>query len=125
MQKPNHITSLATSSILVSVDIRVWTATKQDKITSDEVTSSKKADKNAARVTQHLLADNPMHKEIINYRQTIYNWMERLTYPWSGSQYLLPVTSLPKFMQEFATHEAEFNNRKDKFLAEYPIIVSN
>lgn len=125
LNKPNHIASLATSSILVSVDIRVWTATKQDRPSADELTTNKKADKNAARVTQHLLADNILHKEIINYRQTVYNWMEKITYPWSGSQFLLPVTSLPKFMKEYTEHETEFNKRKDAFMAEYPNIVSN
>ena len=35
LQQPNHIVSLATSSVLVSVDVNVWTATKQDKGISD------------------------------------------------------------------------------------------
>jgi hypothetical protein len=125
LNKPNHIASLATSSILVSVDIKVWTATKQDRPSADELTANKKADRNTARVTQHLLADDKLHKEIINYRQHVYNWMERLTYPWSGSQFLLPVTSLPKFMKEYAEHEAEFNKRKDAFMAEYQNIIGN
>jgi hypothetical protein len=121
--KSSHITSLATSSILVSVDIKVWTATKQDKPSADELTASKKADKNTARVTQHLLADNPLHKDLINERQRIYNWMQRITYPWSGSQSLLPVISLPKFMQEYTQHEQSFTNKKDKFLADYQNII--
>lgn len=125
LSKPNHIASLATSSILVSVDIKVWTATKQDRPSADELTANKKADRNTARVTQHLLADNILHKEIINYRQNVYNWMERLTYPWSGSQFLLPVTSLPRFMKEYVDHEQEFNKRKDAFMAEYPNIIGN
>jgi hypothetical protein len=44
MQQPNHIISLATSAVLVSVDVNVWSATKQDRGISDEVTHAKKAD---------------------------------------------------------------------------------
>jgi hypothetical protein len=125
MQKPAHITSLATSSILVAVDIRMWTATRQDRDTSEEVTTAKKADKNAGRFTQHLLADNPKHKKVLNYRQTVYNWMQRRTYPWSGSQNILPVSELPKFMSEYANHNLEFNKLVDEFIADYPQIVSD
>lgn len=42
LQQPEHIVSLATSSMLVSVDINVWTATKQDRGISDEVATMKK-----------------------------------------------------------------------------------
>jgi hypothetical protein len=125
LTKPAHITSLATSSILVSVDVRVWTATKQDKDTSAEVTTSKRADPNAARVTQHLLADNPIHKKVLNYRQTIYNWIQRRTYPWSGSQNILPVAALPGFMAEYEKHKAEFDKLVDEFIAAYPQMISD
>jgi len=42
IQQPNHIISLATSAVLVSVDVNVWSATKQDRVISDEVTTLKK-----------------------------------------------------------------------------------
>ena len=50
LHKPNHIISLATSAVLVSVDVNVWSATKQDRGISDEVTHAKKAEIGRAHV---------------------------------------------------------------------------
>jgi len=74
---------------------------------------------------KHLLAKNPEHKAVLNYRQTIYNWVQRSTYDWAGSQRLLPVINLAKFHKEYADHEAEFSRLVDDFLDKYPAIVSN
>ena len=125
MQQPNHIISLATSAILVSVDVNVWSATKQDRTISDEVTHAKKADSSAGRFVKNLLADDLFHKRVSNYRQTIYNWLKRSTFRWNNNQDLLPVINLEKFKQEFSEHEAEFNRLLDNFINNYQSIVSN
>jgi len=125
LQKPQHITSLATAGILVSVEINVWSATKQDREISHEVTTAKKADDNAGRFVKNLLADNSLHKDLLNYRQTVYNWMKRRTFDWNKSQSYLPATSLPRFMEEYYQHEQTFGDKLDKFLNEYDSIVSN
>ena len=125
LARPSHIVSLATNSILVAVDVRVWTATKQDKSSSQEFTDSKKADPNAARVTQHLFADNPKHKKILNYRQTIYNFMQHYTYPWTAGTQILAVENLPLFMGKYQEHEQEFNKLVDEFISDYDSAVSD
>jgi len=125
LNKPQHVISLATSSVLVSVDMSVWSATQQDRSVSDEVTRAKKADRNAGRFIKHILADDPVHKKVVNYRQTVYNWLQRCTYDWSGSQRLLPAINLPKFMQEYLAHEKAFYALVEEFLAKYPTIVSD
>jgi len=125
LNKPKHLTSLASSCVLVDVPVKVWTATKQDRAVSDELTASKNAESDAARVTQHLLGSMPSHKAILNYRQTIYNWKTRNTYPWSGTSVLLPVVNYPKFMKEYQEHVDQFNKLKDAFFAEYRAEVSN
>ncbi len=43
LKQPEHITSLATGGILLRAKVKVWTATKQDRDISDEVTANKKA----------------------------------------------------------------------------------
>ena len=125
MQKPNSIISLATSAVLVSVDVNVWSATKQDRVISDEVTSAKNADNSAGRFVKNLLADNHHHKRVANYRQTIYNWLKRSTYRWNNSQDLLPVLALEKFKTEYQEHESEFYRLLDDFLLHYSSIVSD
>ena len=125
LEKPSHLISLASSAVLVSVDVNVWSATKQDRAISNEVTSSKNADKSAGRYVKNLLADHPKHKALVNYRQTIYNWVKRRTYRWNNSQDLLPSVDMAKFKTEFNEHEVSFMNLIDDFVAEYDSIVSD
>lgn len=125
LQKPQHLISLASSAVLVCVDINVWSATKQDRAISNEVTTAKNASKNAGRYVKHLLADHPKHKALANYRQTVYNWLQRRTYPWNKGNQLLPSVDMPVFMNEYHEHEAQFAKLKAEFLADYDSIVSN
>lgn len=125
LTKPKHLISLASSGMLVALEVSVWSATKQDKAISNEVTTSKNADKSAGRYTKNLLADHPKHKALLNYRQTMYNWMKRITYSWNSAQFYLPTAELPKFMQEFHDHEAEFNKVLNDFILSYDSIVSD
>jgi hypothetical protein len=125
LQQPENLISLATSAVLVSVDVNVWSATKQDRGISDEVTASKHAVQSAGRYVKNLLADHPKHKALVNYRQTIYNWVKRRTYRWNNSQDLLPSIDVPKFKQEYHEHEAAFRSLLVEFLADYDNIVSD
>jgi hypothetical protein len=125
LQQPNHIISLATSALVVCVDVNVWTATKQDRAISNEVTTSKKASADAGKFTKNLLSDSPDHKALLNYRQTVYNWLQRSTYDWAGSMRLLPTINLEKFKKEYAQHEADFKALLEKFITAYPQIVSD
>lgn len=125
LQRSKHVTSLATSCVLLSVDMTVWTATKQDRGISDEITTAKKADRDSGRFVKHLLAGSPEHKRVINYRQSIYNWLQRRTYDWSSSQRCLPSVMLPTFMKEYRQHEATFHQLVDDFVAKYPSTVTN
>lgn len=125
LHKPDHLISLASSAVLVSVDVNVWSATKQDRVISNEVTTSKNADKRAGRYVKNLLADHPKHKAIVNYRQTIYNWVKRRTYRWNNSQDLLPSVDVPKFKQEYHVHQASFSTLLSNFILAYDGIVSD
>jgi hypothetical protein len=125
LQQPKHITSLATSAVLVSVDVNVWSATKQDRGISSEVTKLKRADSNAGRFVKNLLANNIYHKDLVNYRQTIYNWLKRSTYRWNVSQDLLPTINLEKFKSEYDEHQTEFYRLLDDFCDRYDTIKSN
>ena len=125
LTKPDHLISLASSAVLVSVDISVWSATKQDRGISDEVTTSKNADKHAGRYVKNLLANHPKHKAVVNYRQTIYNWLQRRTYKWNQSQNLLPSVDVPKFKQEYHEHQLAFHGLVDSLTNDYDSIVSD
>lgn len=125
LSKPKHIVSLASSCVLVSIESHVWNATVQDREISEEVTTAKRADKDAGRFVKNLLAKNVEHKAVMNYRQTIYNWSQRCTYDWAGSLRLLPVTNLVRFHTEYTAHANKFHDLVEDFLDKYPSIVSN
>ena len=105
LQQPSQVISLATSALIVNVDVNVWTATKQDRAISDEVTSAKNASSEAGKFTKNLLANSPDHRALLNYRQTVYNWLQRCTYDWAGAMRLLPMINLEKFKKEYEGHE--------------------
>lgn len=125
LQKPKHIISLATSGVLVSVDVNVWSATKQDRGISNEIAGAKNANQNAGKYTKNLLADHPKHKALVNYRQTIYNWVKRSTYRWNNSQDYLPSVNLERFKREYNDHEQTFQSLLVSFLNDYDNIVSD
>jgi hypothetical protein len=125
LSKPKHIASLATAGMLIHVEVTVWTATKQDRDISDEITLAKKADPEAGRFVKNLLANVPSHKACLNDRQTWYNWVQRETFPWSGSWRYLPAPRIPKFMQDFKLRFGQSESLKVTFLTDYPQAVSN
>lgn len=125
LNQPSHVISLATSAQIVTVEVNVWTATKQDRAISNEVTASKNATSEAGKFTKNLLSNSPDHKALLNYRQTVYNWLQRSTFDWAGSARLLPTINLEKFMSEYRQHEVAFTALLDKFVQSYPSIVSD
>lgn len=125
LQQPEHLISLATSALIVSVDVNVWTATKQDRAISNEVTQAKRASADAGKFTKNLLADSPDHKALLNYRQTVYNWLQRSTFDWAGSMRLLPTINIERFKKEYEQHEKAFADLLDKFIAAYPSLISD
>jgi hypothetical protein len=92
---------------------------------SDEIAVSKRAAKNAGKYQKNLAADMPEHKALLNYRQTITNWLKTLTYEWMGTTRLLPMTRHDRFMAEWAQHVTMFGNLKTAFLTRWPDVVSN
>ena len=124
LQQPNYLISLASSGMIVHVEVNVWSATKQDKAISEEVTSAKNADKDAGRFVKHLLAGDPTHKELLNFRQTVYNWMKRKTYDWAGSSRYLPLASLQQFKTEYDQLVQTHSELLDKFAEKYPDIIA-
>jgi len=125
LEKPEHLTSLASSGVLVSVTVNLWSATKLDQGISDEVSTSKNAVSAAGRYTKNLLANNPKHKNLMNYRQTVANWMKRMTYDWNGDQRYLPSPDVPKFMAEYRQHEVAFASLFKSFDESYEDIISD
>lgn len=125
LSKPKSLIDLSTCAVLVSVRTSVWTGVMTDDEISDEITASKKASSDAGKFAKYLLAGDAEHKKLVNHRQTIRNWLKRRTYPWAGNWAILPVSTLPQFMQEYKEHEAKMGELREAFLTSYPTKVSD
>jgi hypothetical protein len=125
LNKPQHLISLATSGLLVSVEMKIPSFTKSAKSVSGEMAAQKGADKKALRATQYLLADHPLHVQIVNHRQTVTNWMDRITYSWNKSSNYLPTAILPKFKEEYEILRSQFFKMVEALYDAYDGIVSD
>lgn len=125
LNAPNHLISLSSSAHLVNVKVKTWTATAQNKKISNEVTTAKNADANAGRFTQNLLNNAPSHRALVNHRQTVYNWLQRLTFDWTGDIRLLPAYRIEQFKREYNELEKQYEELKEKFFSEYQSLVSD
>lgn len=125
LAQPKHLISLSTSAHLVHVKIKTWTATAQNKKISQEVTSAKNADDDAGRFTQHLLTKAPSHRALVNHRQTVYNWLQRVTYDWGGDWRILPGFRIEEFKREYDKQLQTFEKLKQDFFSAYPGLVSD
>lgn len=121
---PRH--NLDTCSMLVEVNISVWTARKLDRSTTDEVVTSKNAvAKDAARVNKHLLAGRKELEVIQQMAGRARQFCYDNTLPWSDAGLrLLPTTSFIKFTEKMNDMEAEFTTLVKDFVVIYPTLIT-
>lgn len=117
--------NLSRCSVLVEFNVSAWTARKLDRKVTTEVTTSKSASADAARVNKHLFAGvqklEAIHKHVAGKRNEFY----LLTLPWSDSGLrLLPMTMFMKFKEWSSKSEQEFDQLVSDFLQAYPTLVS-
>lgn len=82
----NHLPSIASASMLGTLNISVWEGRKKDKTTEAEVTAAKGArSKRAASVHKHLFAECPALEAIKALRSEARVWFNRVTLPWDDN----------------------------------------
>lgn len=118
--------SIASSALLVELNLSVWTARKLDKRTTDEVVASKSAKaKDAARVNVHLLAGRPELEVLSKHATATRNFVYENTLPWSDSGLrLLPTQNYFKFAERIKAYEDEFNEIVESFVTIYPTLIT-
>ena len=116
--------SITSSSVMVEMNISVWTANKIDKSATDKVVSDNAAVQNAAQVRKNLMAGTSMRKDIADYAAGCRLWHNTRTLPWADKGARLLATSL------FMDYKAEANVRRDtfdkmvdNFMVQYPSLV--
>lgn len=122
---PNYIPKLKDIGVIVVVEISLPSFSITDSETTDELTTKKRAAKNAAKVTKKLMADCPEFDAVVNKRSEVMStWLKKLTFDYmTGGRFLLN-PKIEQFSTEVKQHHAEFTQLQDSFLNIYDDIIS-
>jgi hypothetical protein len=121
----NNTISIASSAMLVELNISTWTARKLDKKVSAEVDLAKGTKTSAVNVNKNLLAGTGFLDTITKYAANARSWHLSQTLPWSDNGLrLLPITNFITYKEQLNTLESNFNALVEKFLVAYPNLIS-
>ena len=112
--------TLASSAMLVEVNISNWTGRKKDKAASKDVTARNNANDGVASVHKALLADNDDLRAIQQHVTAIRAAHTHMTMPWSNSGLrLLPTAQYFKYHKVMTEMLNEFWRLVKEFLSKY------
>lgn len=113
------------SSMLVDLNISMWTGRKQDKQVSEEIDAAKSTKTKAGNYHKKLLAGTARLDDIHKLVTGIRIWHYNQTLPWSdGGSRLLPMKNFFDYKATLSDYETQFADAVDVFLKEYPTLVS-
>ena len=116
---------IATSAMLVDLNISCWTAKKLDKSVSQEVDETKEAKSRAGNYNKNLLAGTAYLDQIVKFAANVRLWHNKQTLPWADAgTRLLPMGSFLDYKARLNDLEAEFNALVERFLDKYPELVN-
>ena len=116
--------SIASSSILVELNISVWTANKLDKRVTDSVLVSNGAmSADAGQFRKNLMAGTTIRKDIADFAASCRLWHNTTSLPWAdrGAR-LLPTSLFLDYKTEANRRKAQFDHMVEHFLREYPTL---
>lgn len=114
--------SISSSSILVELNISVWTANKLDKrITNDVLVSNGATKADAGQFRKNLMAGSTLRKEIADFAASCRLWHNTMTLPWADrGPRLLPTSLFLDYKTELNKRKARFDHMVAHFELEYP-----
>lgn len=116
--------SITSASMLVELNISVWTANKIDRNATQKVANDNHATSNAAQVRKNLLAGTTLRKELADFAASCRLWHNMKTLPWSDrGPRLLPTSLFFDYKKQMTEREGFFTERRDAFLTAYPDLV--
>lgn len=117
--------SIATSAMLVELNISVWTGQKVDKGATIKVTDEARATADAGQFKKNLMAGTTLRKEIADYAALCRTWHNGRTLPWAdkGAR-LLPTSMFFDYKKEANARRDYFNAKVSQFIDNYPTLVA-
>jgi len=116
--------SIASSSILVELNISVWTANKLDKrITNDVLVSNGAMSADAGQFRKNLMSGTTLRKDIADFAASCRLWHNTTSLPWAdrGAR-LLPTSLFLDYKTEANRRKAQFDHMVEHFIKEYPML---
>lgn len=117
--------SIASSAVLVELNISVWPANKLDKSATEAVIADNSAGKNSAQVRKNLLAGSSLRKDISDYAAGTRLYNNKITLPWSdkGAR-LLPTSLMMDYRPNMNNRQQYFNKLLLNFYSNYDTLVA-
>ena len=113
------------SSMLVDLNISVWTGRKLDKRVSEEIDQAKNTRTKAGNYNKHLLAGSEKLEAVQKIAGAIRTWHYEQTLPWSdGGSRLLPMKIFFDYKASLNSFRAQFEQAVEDLLVAYPELVS-
>ncbi len=117
--------SISTAAVLVELSISTWTGRKLDKTVSNEITTTKHAQKGTANVNKKILGDCAELDAVQKFAANVRNCHYALTLPWSDTGLrLLTTVNYFKYQTQLTALQNEFLTLVEKFLDAYTWEVS-
>jgi hypothetical protein len=113
------------SSMLIDLNISVWTGRKMDKKVSEEIDASKGTHARAGNYHKKLLAGTQKLDELNKLVNKIRTWHYQQTLPWSdGGSRLLPMANFFDYKATLGDYQMQFEEMVAEFIDDYPTLVS-
>lgn len=120
-----EVAKLSGSSLIVNLNLSVWTARKQDKRVAEEIDQAKSTRTRAGNYSKNLLAGSGKLEEITKLANTIRTWHYTHTQPWGDNgDRLLPMTMFVDYRARLTDYENQFGVAVNSFLNEYDTLVA-
>jgi hypothetical protein len=118
--------TIASSSMLVELNISVWTANKVDKTVTREVTDDNNATTDAGQFRKNLMAGSSIRKDIADYAASCRLRHNQLSMPWADrGPRLLPTSLFFDYKAEMNGRQTYFMDKAEEFFREYPRLLAD
>ena len=117
--------SIASSAVLVELNISVWPANKVDREMTETVNTNASAVRDASQTRKNLFAGTSLRKDIEKLAARIRLYHNQNTLPWADKgQRLLPTKLFMEYKQTMNNYEVQFSQLCSNFFVEYPRLVA-
>lgn len=120
-----EVSKLSGSSLIVNLNLSVWTARKQDKRVAEEIDQAKSTRTRAGNYSKNLLAGSGKLEEVTKLANAVRTWHYTNTQPWGDNgDRLLPMTMFVDYRARLTDYENQFSTAVNSFLNEYDTLVA-